>query len=85
MKGRLHTDDFMQPIDQRKDGLRTERPLSHVFLLDAPILYPTLSVTDDAVNISPALEDERDIVQNAIDMAEGLDFALPKAAIPSAV
>jgi phosphate acetyltransferase len=85
MKGSLHTDEFMHPIVQREDGLRTGRRLSHVFLLDIPSFDRPLFVTDGAINISPTLEDKRDIVQNAIDMAHALDLALPKVAILSAV
>ncbi len=85
MKGSLHTDAFMHPIVRSDSGLRTERRLSHVFLLDVPTYDRPLFVTDGAINISPNLEDKRDIVQNAIDMAHALDMASPKVAILSAV
>ena len=85
MKGSLHTDEFMHPIVRSKNGLLTERRLSHVFLLDVPTYDRPLYVTDGAINISPNLEDKRDIVQNAIDMAHALGIASPKVAILSAV
>jgi len=85
MKGSLHTDEFMHPIVRSENGLRTERRLSHVFLLDVPTYDRPLFITDGAINITPDLEDKRDIVQNAIDMAHALDIALPKVAILSAV
>ena len=85
MKGSLHTDEFMHPIIRSENGLRTERRLSHVFLLDVPTFDRPLFVTDGAINIAPNLGDKRDIVQNAIDMAHALDFASPKVAILSAV
>jgi phosphate acetyltransferase len=85
MKGSLHTDEFMHPIMRSENGLRTERRLSHVFLLDVPSYDRPLFVTDGAINISPDLEDKRDIVQNAIDMAHALGIASPKVAILSAV
>ncbi len=85
MKGSLHTDEFMHPIVNGASGLRTERRLSHVFLLDVPTFDRPLFVTDGAININPTLEDKRDIVQNAIDMAQALDIATPKVAILSAV
>ena len=68
MKGSLHTDEFMLPIVHSNSGLRTERRMSHVFLLDVPTYDRPLFVTDSAINIAPNLEDKRDIVQNAIDM-----------------
>jgi len=85
MKGSLHTDEFMHPIMRSENGLRTERRLSHVFLLDVPSYDRPLFVTDGAINISPDLEEKRDIVQNAIDMAHALGIASPKVAILSAV
>ena len=36
------------------------------------------------MNIYPSLEDKRDIVQNAIDLAHALGVATPKVAILSA-
>lgn len=85
MKGSLHTDEFMHPIVRSKDGLRTGRRLSHVFMLDVPTYDRPLFVTDGAINIDPDLEVKRDIVQNAIDMAHALDIPLPKVAILSAI
>lgn len=85
MKGSLHTDEFMRPIVSRNSGLRTERRQSHVFLLDVPTYDRPLFVTDGAINIAPDLDDKRDIVQNAIDMAHALGIAAPKVAILSAI
>jgi len=85
MKGSLHTDEFMHPVIQRESGLRTQRRLSHVFLLDVPTFNRPLFVTDGAINIKPDLEDKKDIVQNAIDLAHALDIASPRVAILSAV
>ena len=42
-------------------------------------------ITDAAINIDPDLDDKRDIVQNAIDLAHALGIGLPKVAILSAV
>jgi len=44
-----------------------------------------LFLTDAAINIDPTLEDKRDIVQNAIDLAHALGIAQPKVALLSAV
>ncbi len=85
MKGSLHTDEFMHPIVHSTDGLRTGRRLSHVFLLDVPGQDRPLLITDGAINIAPDLEEKRDIVQNAIDMAHALGITLPKVALLSAV
>ena len=85
MKGSLHTDEFLHPVLDPANGLRTERRLTHVFLLDVPDYARLLFITDGAININPDLDAKRDIVQNAIDMAHALGIASPRVAILSAV
>jgi len=85
MKGSLHTDELMAEVVRREGGLRTDRRVSHVFVMDVPTYHKPLLITDAAVNIAPTLEDKRDIVQNAIDFAQALGISRPKVAILSAV
>jgi len=85
MKGSLHTDELLHAVLDRRTGLRTERRLSHVFVLDVPTYPRPLMITDAAVNIYPSLADKRDIVQNAIDLALRIGIADPRVAILSAV
>jgi phosphate acetyltransferase len=85
MKGSLHTDELMSEVVDRSTGLRTERRISHVFMMDVPTYPRPLLITDAAVNVQPTLEDKVDIVQNAIDLALVLHIAEPKVAILAAV
>lgn len=85
MKGALHTDELMSAVVKQDTGLRTERRMSHVFVLDVPHYPKPLFITDAAINIYPDLETKRDIVQNAIDLAHALGIETPKVAILSAV
>ena len=85
MKGALHTDELMGAVMKTDIGLRTERRVSHVFALDVPTYHKALLVTDAAINIYPTLDDKRDIVQYAIDLAQALGVDRPKVAILSAV
>ncbi len=85
MKGALHTDELMHCVIDPDSGLRTERRISHVFAIDTPHYPRLLFITDAAVNIYPSLEDKRDIVQNAIDLARTLGVRTPRVAILSAV
>jgi len=85
MKGSLHTDELMRSVTA-KTGLRTERRISHVFVMDVPAYADTVFVTDAAINIFPDLDCKRDIVQNAIDLFTQAGFGtLPRVAILSAV
>jgi phosphate acetyltransferase len=85
MKGSLHTDELMSEVVKRDGGLRTDRRVSHAFVMDVPTYHKPLIVTDAAVNIVPTLDDKRDIVQNAVDLARALGIERPKVAILSAV
>ncbi len=85
MKGSLHTDELLAEVVAKDTGLRTERRVSHAFIMDVPTYSKPLVITDAAINIFPDLEDKRDIVQNAIDMAHALGVPRPKIAIVSAV
>lgn len=85
MKGSLHTDELMHEVVAADTGLRTERRLSHVYIMDVPTYPRPLLITDAAVNIAPTLEEKRDIVQNAIDLAHVMGVEKPKVAILAAV
>lgn len=85
MKGSLHSDELLSEVTKREGGLRTERRVSHIFVMDVPTYPKTLFLTDAAVNIFPDLEAKRDIIQNAIDLHVGLGLGTPKVAILSAV
>src|SRR3954469_568991 len=85
MKGSLHTDELMAAVVARETGLRTDRRISHCFIMDVPGHATALIITDAAINIAPTLEDKVDIVQNAIDLAHALGVKQPKVAILSAM
>jgi phosphotransacetylase len=85
MKGSLHTDELMHAVLDRSCGLRTERRVSHVYIVEAPAYPRPLLITDAAINISPTLEEKRDIVQNAIDLAQVMGIHTPRVAVLSAV
>ncbi len=85
MKGSLHTDELMESVVPAATGLRTERRISHVFVMDVPAYPRMLMITDAAINIAPDLAAKADICRNAIELAHILGLACPKVAILSAV
>jgi phosphate acetyltransferase len=85
MKGSLHTDELMGAVVARDTGIRTERRISHCFVMDVPGHTDPLIITDAAVNIAPTLEDKMHIVQNAIDLAHAVGFPEVRVAILSAM
>jgi phosphate acetyltransferase len=85
MKGSLHTDELMSAVVARDTGLRTERRISHCFVMDVPTHPDALIISDAAINIAPTLEDKVHIVQNAIDLAHALRMPDVRVAILSAM
>jgi phosphotransacetylase len=85
MKGSLHTDELLHAVLAPDSGLGTGRRLSHVYLIDAPGYPRPLLLTDAAVNIAPDLDQKRDIVQNAVDLAHIIGIEKPRVAVLSAV
>jgi phosphate acetyltransferase len=85
MKGSLHTDEIMAAAVSREGGLRTERRISHCFIMDVPGHPDALIISDAAVNIAPDLKSKVDIVQNAIDLAQALGVDDVRVAILSAM
>jgi phosphotransacetylase/acyl dehydratase len=84
MKGSLHTDELMSAAVDREHGLRTDRRMSHVFVMDVPSYKWPLLITDAALNIAPTLAEKRDICQNAINLAHDLGLSMPKLALLAA-
>ncbi|WP_030539338.1 bifunctional enoyl-CoA hydratase/phosphate acetyltransferase [Sphingobium sp. DC-2] len=85
MKGSLHTDELMGAVVARETGLRTERRVSHAYLMDVPGHPAPLIITDAAINIAPGLKEKADIIRNAIDLAHVIGIECPRVAILSAV
>jgi len=87
MKGALHTDELLKAIVPSSSGLRTERRISHAYVMDIPSYHKPLIITDAAINIDPDLEIKADICRNAINLWRTLygDSKKPKIAILAAV
>jgi phosphate acetyltransferase len=85
MKGSLHTDELLAAVLAPTSGLRTERRVSHVYVMDVPAYGKPLVVTDAAINIRPTLDHKRDICQNAIDLLHTMGVAEPLVAVLAAV
>ncbi|MGN6671535.1 MAG: bifunctional enoyl-CoA hydratase/phosphate acetyltransferase [Candidatus Nucleicultricaceae bacterium] len=87
MKGSLHTDELLEAIVHKESGLRTERRISHAYVIDAPIYHKPLIITDAAINIAPTLDEKADICRNAIGLWRSLfnHNVKPKVALLSAV
>jgi phosphotransacetylase/acyl dehydratase len=85
MKGSVTIEQLIVPVVSATHGLRTERRISHVHVMDVPTYAKPLFITDSMINIAPGLSEKRDICQNAIDLARGLGIPAPKVAVLAAM
>jgi phosphotransacetylase len=85
MKGYLHTDEMLHSVLRQGSGLRTDRLLSHVFVLEVPTYHKLLLITDAAINITPGIAEKASITQNAVDLARRLGVETPKVAALSSI
>ncbi len=84
MKGKLDTAEFLGPIVSKEGGMRTDRRMSHVFIMQDPGYHKPLYITDAAVNEAPDLMTKKDIIQNAVDLFWKIEGREPKVAILAA-
>ncbi|MDQ2083372.1 bifunctional enoyl-CoA hydratase/phosphate acetyltransferase [Xanthobacteraceae bacterium Astr-EGSB] len=85
MKGNIHSDQLLAQVVKKEGGLRANRRISHVFVMDVPTLDELLFISDAAINIAPDLLTKVDIVQNAIDLALACGLEKPRVGVLSAV
>ena len=85
MKGNLHTNDLMSAVIKRDAGLRTDRSITHAFIMDIPAYHKALFIADAAINIAPDINAKMSIIKNTIDLAHRLGIKIPKVALLSAV
>jgi phosphotransacetylase len=87
MKGALHSDELLGAVVRSDAGLRTERRVSHAYLMTISSYPTSFIITDAAVNIAPDLATKVDIVQNAVDLWGAVfeNAGPPKVAVLAAV
>ena len=85
MKGLINTKDFLKSILDKKVGLRTGNPLSHVCLFEIQGVEKLLFLTDVAFISYPTLEDKIHIIQNTIKVCNACGIQNPKIAPLAAV
>jgi len=85
LKGLVDTSTLLKAVLNKEYGLRTDRIVSHIAMVDAKKLGRIVFISDGGMNIRPDLEQKIDITQNAIDVAHRLGWEEPKVAILAAI
>lgn len=72
MKGLCDTSIIMKAVLNKEWGLRTGRLISHVMMVELPKYHKLLALTDGGMNISPNVDQKKDIIDNAITVCKSL-------------
>lgn len=81
MKGLVDTAVVLKAVLNKEFGLRTGSVLSHVAAFHVPTYHKIFLITDAAMNIAPDVNGKKQIVQNALVVAEALEIKNPNVAV----
>ncbi|MGM0396100.1 MAG: phosphate butyryltransferase [Bacillota bacterium] len=84
MKGLIDTSVIMKAVLNPEIGLRTGSVISHVAVFDVPTYHKVFIVTDAAMIIAPDLNQKKQIIENAVQLAHSLGIQEPKVAVLAA-
>ena len=85
MKGLVGTGTLLKAFLQKDYGLRTEKRISHVALVDIKSLDRLVVLTDAAMNTYPNLQEKKAIIENAVEVLNALGVKKPKVAALAAI
>ncbi len=85
MKGMLSTSVILRALLNKEYGLRQDKLLSLVTLMDLHDQDHMIFMSDAGMNPSPDLEDKADIIRNAVTIARAVGVEKPRVALLTAV
>ena len=85
MRGNTQTRDFLMPLLDKKNGLRTEKRLTHIDLVSMPEYPKLIAIGDVTVTIEPNLQQKKEIIQDMAEMLQSVGYDKPNIALLSMV
>ena len=85
MKGLVDTSKILKSYLKPEYNMRTDKLLSHVAIFIPETYYKILFVTDASMNIAPTLDQKRQIIDNAVEVARKIGVEIPKVACLAAI
>lgn len=85
MKGLLHTGTFLKAVLNKETGLNKGKMISQISVFDKVYGEGLQLLTDCAMNIQPTLDEKKQLIDNAVELALKLGYEKPKVAILSAL
>ncbi|MFZ1947292.1 MAG: bifunctional enoyl-CoA hydratase/phosphate acetyltransferase [bacterium] len=85
MKGVVTTATLMKAALDEETGIKTQRLMSHVALIEPKSHGRVFLMTDGGIVIEPDVVQKVGIVRNAIEVAHALGIAMPRVALLSSI
>ncbi|MGX7394144.1 phosphate acyltransferase [Carnobacterium mobile] len=84
MKGDLQTGTLLKEVVNRTTGIREQKVLSHLALIEVPAYPKLIGVTDGGMVLIPTFDQKKAIIENAAEVMRSLGYQQPKIAVLSA-
>ena len=85
MRGNTQTREFLIPLLDKKNGLRTDRLLTHIDLIKMPEYPKLIAIGDVTVTIEPNLNQKKEIIRNMVGTLKAAGYEKPNIALLSMV
>ncbi len=85
MRGNTQTREFLIPLLDKKNGLRTDNLLTHIDLVSMPEYPKLIAIGDVTVTIEPNLSQKKAIIRNMAGTLEAVGYETPNIALLSMV
>ena len=81
MRGSTQTREFLLPLLDKKNGLRTDRLITHIDLVSMPEYPKLIAIGDVTVTVRPTLAQKKDIIRNMTDTLRYVEDEQPHIAL----
>lgn len=85
MRGNTQTREFLIPLLDKKNNLRTDRLLTHIDLVSMPEYPKLIAIGDVTVTIQPDPGQKKKIIQNMVGTLQAVGYEKPNIALLSMV
>lgn len=85
MRGNTQTREFLIPLLDKRNNLRTERLLTHIDLVSMPEYPKLIAIGDVTVTIQPTLGQKKKIIDNMAGTLRAIGYDCPNIALLSMV
>ena len=81
MRGSTQTREFLLPLLEKRNNLRTDRLITHIDLVSMPEYPKLIAIGDVTVTVRPTLAQKRQIIRNMTDTLRYVEDETPNIAL----